>query len=86
MTFQCFSGYEGLLTNVTCKHYWLRLSRAGCLESCADQKVSSEGSNLDEVFYEERGDPNTSQNGLSSARQRNAIKWCFASGPMMAQH
>ena len=37
-------------------------------------------------LVEERGDPNTTKGGLSSAHQQNAIKWRFASGPMMAQH
>ena len=27
-----FPGYDGLLANITCKHDWIRLSPAGCLE------------------------------------------------------
>ena len=35
---------------------------------------------------EGRKDPNNAKSGPSLARQRNAIKWHFAGGPMMAQH
>ena len=51
------------------------------------QKVLS-GSKFNNVFLVDEGieDPNTAINGASSARQRNAIKWRIAGGPMMAQH
>ena len=35
---------------------------------------------------EGKGGSNTTMNGPSSARQRNAIKWRFAGVPMMTQH
>ena len=38
------------------------------------------------LFDKEREDPGTTISGLSSARQRNAIKWRFAGVPMMAKH
>ena len=36
--------------------------------------------------YFRRYDPNTTISGPSSARQRNAIKWRFSGGPMIALH
>ena len=36
-------------------------------------------------FYEGKEDPKSTKRRQSSARQRNAIKWRFAGGPMMAQ-
>ena len=53
------------------------------------QKVLSEGVQHSQRFFKlmrGREDPNTTINGPSSARQRNAIKWRFAGVPMMAQH
>ena len=39
------------------------------------------------VLVDERGDyPITSQSGPPSARQRNAIKWRFDGGLILAQH
>ena len=39
------------------------------------------------VFWLKSGDyPITSQSGPPSARQRNAIKWRFAGGLILAQH
>ena len=49
------------------------------------------GSNSDKFFWgvcsffdEGKEDPNSTKNRPSWARQRNAIKWRFAGGPMMA--
>ena len=52
------------------------------------QKVLSEWVLLWQRFLvgEGREDPNTTISGPASVRQRNAIKWCFAGVPMMAQH
>ena len=52
------------------------------------RKFCQRGSNSDNVFLvdERRMDPNTNNSGPSSARQRNAIKWHFAGGPMIAKH
>ena len=64
------------------------------------RKFCQRGSTFDTVFLADEGkeDPNTTINGTSSARQRNAIEmafrwraddglqWRFAGGPMMAQH
>ena len=54
------------------------------------QGVLSEGVKLGGIFgiflVDEKEDPNTTISGPSSTRQQNAIKWCFASVPMMTQH
>ena len=51
------------------------------------QKVLSEGSNFDNVFFfavdEGREDPSTTIIGPSSTCQRKAIKWRFPGVPMM---
>ena len=57
---------------------------------CADPESFVRGGPTFTTFFFKlmrgREDPNTTINGPSSARQRNAIKWRFAGVPMMAQH
>ena len=52
------------------------------------RKLCQRGPTLTTFFLVDVGreDPRTTISGLSSARQRNAIKWRFASVPMMARH
>ena len=52
------------------------------------RKFCQRGSNFESVFFlvdEGRKDPDTTISGPSSVRQRNAFKWRFAGGPMMAR-
>ena len=48
------------------------------------RKFCQRGSNFDNVFF--KLDPSPTLSGPSSARQRIAIKLCFAGMPMNAQH
>ena len=60
--------------------------------SCADPESFARGGPTLTGFFvflffnEGNEDPNNTKCGPSLARQRNAIKWRFAGGPMMAQH
>ena len=59
-------------------YVFMRRSRNSC----------QSGSNFENVFLVDEGreDPSTIISEPALAHQRNAMKWRFAGGPMMAQH
>ena len=84
-----------MINTVTENCYGLGVKRSNILiirlVSCADPESFVRGGPTLTMFFfvflgdEGREDPSTTLSGQLSARQRNAIKWCFPGVPMIAQ-